>query len=120
MCRAARRELDPAESTEYLPVFTGTSHLPLAPDQIVPVDIELYPSSTFFAAGESLELIVSSDEIVLSPPYRKDVSINRGIHVIHCGGDYESHLLVPIIPASSPANGPEGKPADEFTRRRLQ
>jgi predicted acyl esterase len=79
-------------------VLIGTSHLPLAPDQIVPVDVELYPSSTFFAGGESLELIIASSEIIPSPPYRKDVSVNRGIHVIHCGGDYDSHLLVPVVP----------------------
>ncbi len=97
-CRVSRLELDADESTEYLPVLTGTSHRPLAPGEVVPVDVELYPSSTFFAAGESLELIVSSDEIVSSPPYRKDVSVNRGVHVIHCGGDRDSHLLVPIVP----------------------
>jgi predicted acyl esterase len=93
-CRVSRRELDPKESTEYQPVLTGTSHQPLEPNQTVPVEIELYPSSTFFAAGESLELIVSANEIIPSPPYRKDVSFNRGIHVIHCGGDYDSYLLV--------------------------
>jgi predicted acyl esterase len=66
-------------------------------NQIVSVDIELYPSSTFFSAGESLELIISSNEIIPSPPYLKDVSINRGVHVVHCGGDCDSHLLIPII-----------------------
>jgi putative CocE/NonD family hydrolase len=100
-CRVSRRELDVGQSTDAQPVLTGRSHMPLAPSQIVPVDIALYPSSTFFAAGESLELIVSSDEIIPSPPYRKDVSFNRGIHVFHCGGDFDSHLLVPIIPAAS-------------------
>ena len=101
-CRVSRRELDTAESTEDQPVLTGTSHRPLAPDEIVPVDIALYPSSTFFAAGEALELIISSDEIISSPPYRKDVSFNRGIHVFHCGGDFDSYLLVPVIPAATP------------------
>jgi predicted acyl esterase len=104
-CRVSRRELDVAESTDDQPVLTGTSHVALEPDQIVPVDIALYPSSTFFAAGESLELIISSDEIIRSPPYRKDVSMNRGIHVIRCGGDCDSHLLVPIIPAPSAHGG---------------
>ncbi len=90
--------------TDYQPVLTETSHRPLEPDEIVPVDIELYPSSTFFTAGESLELIISSNEIIPSPPYVKETRINRGIHVIHCGGNYNSHLLVPIIPAPSPGD----------------
>ena len=108
-CRVSRRELDVEKSTDYQPVLAGTKQLLLEPNQIVPVDIELYPSSTFFAAGESLELIISSNEIIPSPPYVKDVSINRGIHVVHCGGDCDSHLLVPIIPRpSSPSVPPRG------------
>jgi uncharacterized protein len=97
-CRVSRRELDVAESTDYQPVLTGTSHQPLAPEEIVPVDIALYPSGTFFAAGESLELIIASDEIIPSPPYLKDVSINRGTHIVHCGGDRLSYLQIPIVP----------------------
>jgi predicted acyl esterase len=98
-CRVSRRELDPALSTPWQPVQTGTSEQLLSPGAIVPVEIEIYPSSTFFAAGEMLELIVSGDEIIPSPPYRKDVSCNRGRHVLHVGGPYDSHLLVPRIPA---------------------
>lgn len=97
-CRVSRRELDPVRSTEWQPVLTGTSEHLLRQGEIVPVDVEIYPSSTFFAAGESLELIVASDEIVPSPPYRKDVSCNRGRHVLHVGGGYDAHLLVPRIP----------------------
>jgi putative CocE/NonD family hydrolase len=97
-CRVSRRELDEGRSTEWQPVLTGTSEKKLSPGEIVPVEIEIYPSSTFFAAGESLELIVASDEIIPSPPYRKDVSVNRGRHVLHMGGRCDSHLLVPRIP----------------------
>jgi putative CocE/NonD family hydrolase len=103
-CRVSRRELDVAESTDDQPVLKGTSHMPLKPSDIVSVDIALYPSSTFFAAGESLELIISSDEIISSPPYRKDVSFNHGIHVLHCGAGCDSHLLVPVIPAAKPSD----------------
>jgi len=94
-CRASRRELDPAESTEWHPVQNGASEQKLKAGEIVPVDIELYPSSTFFSAGESLQLIIAAEEIISSPPYRKDASFNRGRHVIHFGGKYESYLLVP-------------------------
>jgi hypothetical protein len=98
-CRVSRRELDPVRSTEWQPVLTGTSEQHLRPGEIVAVDVEIYPSSTFFAAGETLELIVASDEIIPSPPYKKDASSNRGRHVLHVGGPYDSHLLVPWIPA---------------------
>jgi hypothetical protein len=96
-CRVSRRELDPTESTEWHPVLSGRTHEPLRPGEVVPVDIALYPSSTFFATGESLRLIISSDEIIPSPPYRKVTPYNRGLHVFHIGGRFDSHLLVPVI-----------------------
>ena len=98
-CRVSRRELDPVESTEWHPVQIGTSEQKLKDGEIVPVDIELYPSSTFFSAGETLQLIIASNEIIPSPPYRKDVSCNHGEHVLHFGGNYDSHLLVPKVAA---------------------
>ena len=60
-CRVSRRELDPVESTEWHPVTKGTSEHKLNAGEIVPVDIALYPSSTFFLAGEVLQLILASD-----------------------------------------------------------
>jgi predicted acyl esterase len=100
--RVSRRELDPVESTEWQPVLTGTSEQKLAAGEIVPVDIELYPSSTFFSAGETVQLIVASDEIIPSPPYGKDASSNHGRHVLHSGPKYDSHLLVSRIPRAEP------------------
>jgi putative CocE/NonD family hydrolase len=96
--RVAMRELDEIESTEWNPVPKGTREQMLTPGEIVPVDIALYPSSTFFAAGESLQLIVAGREIISTPPYIKNESMNRGTHVLHFGGDYDSYLLAPGIP----------------------
>jgi len=95
--RVSRRELDPVESTEWHPVLKGTSEQKLKAGEIVPVDIELYPSSAFFSAGETLQLIISGSEIIPSPPYKKDASFNHGKHVLHLGGKYDSYLLVPKI-----------------------
>ena len=94
-CRVSRRDLDPVESTEWHPVQNGAAENKLNAGEIVPVDIGLYPSSTFFSAGETLQLIIASNEIIPSPPYRKDVSCNHGEHVLHFGGEYDSYLLVP-------------------------
>ena len=97
-CKVSRRELDPIESTEWHPVQKGASEQKLKAGEIVPVDIELYPSSTFFEAGETLQLIIAADEIIPSPPYKKSADCNHGIHVIHFGEKYDSYLLVPKIP----------------------
>ncbi len=99
--RVSMRELDPVESTEWHPVLKGTSEQKLSAGEIVPVDIELYPSSTFFSAGEALQLIIASDEIIPSPPYRKDASCNHGKHALHLGGQHDSYLLVPKIPSKN-------------------
>jgi len=98
-CKISRRELDPVESTEWHPVLKGDSEQKMKPGEIVPVDIELYPSSTFFAVGETLQLIIASEEIIPSPPYKKSVDCNHGKHVLHFGGKYDSYLLVPKIPS---------------------
>jgi predicted acyl esterase len=96
-CKVSRRELDTDESTDWHPVLKGTSEQKLKAGEIVPVDIELYPSSTFFFAGETLQLIIASDEIIPSPPYKKSVDCNHGKHVLHFGEKFDSYLLVPRI-----------------------
>ena len=55
-------------------------------------------SSTFFSAGESIQLILASDEIIKSPPNKKSAVINSGNHVLHFGGKYDSYILIPVIP----------------------
>jgi predicted acyl esterase len=98
--KVSRRELASVESTEWHPVLKGTSEQKLTSGEIVPVDIELYPSSTFFSVGETLQLIIAPYEIVPSAPYKKSVDCNNGQHVLHFGAEYDSHLLVPKILSS--------------------
>jgi predicted acyl esterase len=100
--RASHRELDPARSTEYQPVLRHQRELNLAPGEIVPLEIEIWPSGTRFEAGESLRLVIQGTDFY-SPPKpvmadRHEDSVNRGWHVIRTGGKYDSHLLVPVVP----------------------
>ena len=94
----SRRRLNEAESTEWEPILLNDRDEKLSPGEIVPVDIALNPSSTFFERGEAIQLVISPKVIVASPPYVKDNSCNRGLHVIHTGGQYDSHLTIPEIP----------------------
>ena len=50
------------------------------------------------ALAESLELIVSAQEVISSLPFRKNISYNRGTHLIHTGGERASYLLLPFVP----------------------
>lgn len=96
--RVSQRELDPALSTEYQPVQKFQGEKKLKPGEIVPVEIALLPSSTFFRKGESLRLFVQgycpTDHWVVF----YDWLINRGGHVIYTGADYDSYLQIPVIP----------------------
>lgn len=99
--RVSHRELDPDLSTPYQPVLKHERELKVAPDEIVPVEIEIWPSGTRFEAGERLRLIVQGCDIYDYPKpsvyARHEELVNQGTHVIHTGGGCDSHLLIPVI-----------------------
>ena len=99
MARAKHRALEEDKSSAYHPVLRNDLDEPLKPGDIVPLEIALCPSATFYHAGEILRLIVASSDIVHGPIFNKDTSVNSGLHVLHIGGDYDSYLLLPVVPA---------------------
>ncbi|MEM7584762.1 MAG: CocE/NonD family hydrolase [Acidobacteriota bacterium] len=98
--RASMRALDEARSTPHQPELRLDLVEKLSPNEVVPVTIPMFPHATFFEAGESLEIQISSKEIVSHPVYEKVSDDNAGIHVIHVGGPHPSHLSVPTLDAS--------------------
>ncbi len=101
--RVSHRELDAERSTPEQPWHTHRSEQPLPADgRPVPVEIEIWPSSTRFAAGETLRLVVQGTDVKRYPPglvaIEHQDTRNRGTHVIHTGGSYDAMLLVPVIP----------------------
>jgi uncharacterized protein len=101
--RASHRELDGSRSTPYQPFHPHTAEVKLGKGEIVPVEIEIWPSSTRFEAGEALRLVVQGSDIHYHPNQwptnAHEQTVNKGQHVIHAGGKYDSHLLVPVIPS---------------------
>jgi hypothetical protein len=101
MLRASRRELDEDRSAAYQPVHTHRREQLLDDGQVVPLEIAIDPSSRIWHAGERLRVLVSGhteDPAGLGAANAMDVR-NRGEHVIHTGGRFDSHLLVPVIPS---------------------
>jgi uncharacterized protein len=100
--RASHREVDQAKSTPYQPVHTHARELKLKPGEIVPVDIEIWPTSILFDKGERLRLTVQGSDIYYYPSEGHTCghteTVNRGDHVIHTGGRYDSHLLAAVVP----------------------
>ena len=62
--RVSHRELDPEKSTPYQPCLKHQRLLKLKPGEVVPVEIEIWPSSTLFRAGESLGLVIQGGDVI--------------------------------------------------------
>jgi predicted acyl esterase len=100
--RASHRALDPARSTPLRPVHPHTSRETLQPGQIVPVEVEIWPSGTLFRRGETLRLVVAGSDLYhfgTGAPELGHQAENRGAHRIWSGGPYDSHLLLPGMSA---------------------
>ncbi len=99
--RVSHRQLDPERSTESQPFHSHQEEARLSPGEIVLVDIPIGPVSMRWRAGEQLRLIVSGSAPSFPVPgidLPKPVTRNKGTHLIHSGGKYDSYLLVPVIP----------------------
>ena len=96
--RASMRQLDAALSTEEIPVHRFDQIKKLAPGEVVPLDIDLFPVGLILYPGEQLRLIVTGYNIVGGPmPMVENVpTCNFGRHIIHTGGDRASYLQIPI------------------------
>ena len=106
--RASHRALDTERTTATQPWHTHEQQQKLTPGDIVPVEIELLPSSTLFKDGETLEIVVKGSEIIkgtsapaLRVRYAHDDTVNKGTHTIYTGSQYDSHLCIPVIPTQS-------------------
>lgn len=100
--RASHRATDPARSRPEQPFHTHLTEEKLAPGVPVAVDVEIWASSTHFAAGETLRVVVKGSDIYDTvvpnqPMLLHEETRNAGRHTIRAGGRYDSHLLVPLV-----------------------
>jgi predicted acyl esterase len=96
----SHRELDKEKSTPHQPAYPHAREQKLKAGEIVPVEIELWPHGMIWEAGQKITLSVAGHnlrpEIIwMTPPVK---TLNKGEIVIHTGGQFDSHLLVPFIP----------------------
>ncbi|MFA5308953.1 MAG: CocE/NonD family hydrolase [Dehalococcoidales bacterium] len=105
LLRVSHRELDAERSTPSQPFLAHRREQLLKPGQVVPVDIGIWPWGMLWHAGQQLRVAVQGfhliwmDDVVLgkTPIFRYERR-NKGEHIIHTGGKYDSYLLVPRIP----------------------
>ena len=99
--RVSHRELDPELSLPYRPYHKHTRRLYLEPGEIVKVDVEIWPTSMVFKKGHRIRLDVQPRDGVGSRGYMHyHADYNTGTNTVYAGGEYESYLLLPVIPAS--------------------
>jgi predicted acyl esterase len=98
--RVSHRELDTERSSHARPWLKHQRQLLLRPHEIVPVDIEVWPSSTMFRAGESLRITIQGNDIFkydLPQVQLHQDSVNKGRHFIYTGEIYDSYLVLPCV-----------------------
>lgn len=106
--RASHRGLDEKLSTPERPIQHHRKEEPLTPGEPVPMEIEIWPSSTLFRAGERLRVLVKGSDIYPYPNRAPGLPLalhedtrNKGTHLLYTGGKYDAHLLIPVIPKAS-------------------
>ncbi len=97
--RVSARHLDEKASTEWQPVHTHDRVEKLKKGEIVPIDVEIWPISRIWHKGQKLRVQIAG-KYIRDPWFEPLVWFpdNKGEHVIHTGGKYESYLLIPEIP----------------------
>ncbi|NID09197.1 CocE/NonD family hydrolase [Fibrivirga algicola] len=98
--RVSARHLDETLSTADVPAHSFDRVEKLQPDEIVDIEIDLFPIGMAFYPGEQLRLVVSSrnDLGAIMPGTPGYVPDNKGQHIIHTGGSHASYLQLPVKP----------------------
>jgi predicted acyl esterase len=99
--RVSRRELDPLRSTDWQPILANRRELKLGANEQVRAELEILPSGTHFAAGETLRIVIKGRDIYNYPKpmlyMHHEDTVNHGAHRLHTGGAAPAYLLVPVV-----------------------
>ena len=98
--RASHRELDPLRTKPLRPWHTHARMQAVQPKDIVPVEIEIWPSATLFEAGSTLQVTIQGHDAARYPAFGHKKLVNRGSHTIFTGPAHDSWLAVPLHEAS--------------------
>ena len=111
--RVSQRKLDAKRSTEFQPWHTHDEAQKLEPDEIVEVDLEIWPASLALPAGYRLALTLQGEDFeragetgvqkgsgwfLHDDPGDRPPSSFAGTHTVHSGGGRAAYLLVPLTP----------------------
>lgn len=101
MLRASHHVSIVPRSGDEFPVYDHRSRKTITPGEIVELLIPIWPIGVVYGPGEGLLLKISGHDMslpeveALKPTEPRDD--NRGRHVVHTGGVYDSYLVLPRI-----------------------
>jgi hypothetical protein len=119
--RASHRQLDKKLSKPYRPYHTHTKKQPLKPGEVVPLDVEIWPTSIAVPAGHRIALTIRGKDYVYAGPsggrlsnFKNELTgcgpflhddprdrppkVFSGVTSLHFGGAARPYLLLPVIP----------------------
>jgi predicted acyl esterase len=119
--RASHRKLDEAQSKPYRPYHTHAEKQLLTPDEVVELDVEIWPTCVVVSKGYRVALTVRGKDYVYpgdtgaglshmkfpftgvgpflhNDPTDRPPEIFGGDVTLHFGGDKQPYVLVPVIP----------------------
>ncbi|KAJ5660925.1 uncharacterized protein N7484_000297 [Penicillium longicatenatum] len=98
--RASHAAIDKEMSTSSFPEHDYSSRAPVLKGKIVKLEIGIWQTGMVFDAGEKLVLRVSGHSMTLAEfvPLRGQLANgNVGKHHVHCGGENQSKLVIPLV-----------------------
>jgi predicted acyl esterase len=102
--RVSHRKLDQERSTAYRPYHSHDELQFLTAGEVVPVAIEIWPTSVVFQASHRLALEIEAHDgmgsgmFLHNDPEDRNPAKLTGTNTIYTGADHASYLLLPIIP----------------------
>ncbi len=96
MLKVSHRQLDPKLSTPYRPYHTHAVEQKLKPNEVVPIEVEIWATSMVFQKGSRIRL-----DVLPSDGGHYFSSYHLKNNSIYTGADRASYMLLPIVPAKA-------------------
>ncbi|CAI6334334.1 unnamed protein product [Periconia digitata] len=95
--RASHRAIDEAKSMHpHWPFHPHEKEEKIDPGTITRLDIGIWAMGIEYEAGEGLRVSISGRNLGVSNFGSTAHSLNKGNHVVHFGGEYDSHIVLPF------------------------
>jgi uncharacterized protein len=105
--RASHRKTDPSKSLPERPWHTHRleDNAPLKPDEVVVIEVEIYPAAGRVRKGWKLRVDITPSEDQPDIPGYKPIEMRKwygesheGVNAVHVGGEMIGYITCPVVP----------------------